>query len=45
MRMGEAQTTQSFDNYRACVAALIEKAEEIRFIIPSVLLPPSGSGM
>ena len=25
-----AQTTQSFDNYRACVAALIEKAEEIR---------------
>lgn len=30
-RMGVvAQTTQSFDNYRACVAALMEKAEEIR---------------
>lgn len=31
VRMGVvAQTTQSFDNYRACVVALIEKTEEIR---------------
>jgi small subunit ribosomal protein S1 len=30
-RMGVvAQTTQSFDNYQACVVALMEKAEEIR---------------